>query len=449
MLTAARSYDPERGEPTAWLLGITARLIANSRRRQGRESAATARIAGRRLIDESDIERLEERIDAARASRAVLDALDRLRPRAREALMLVGAEGLSPTEAARVLGISAAAFRMRAERCPPGAQQDGCRCGRRRPTAGVPRPVRQELQAGRGHHPVNTETPAAGRFEDRLLAAILADFDNLAGHPAPPASLARYRKARRPVTIRRAGPALIAGAAAVTVGVVGVSALSGHPQSRGTQAATRPLAHPRIQTAAYVVDHMRAAMNANTAVEAVLEHAPDSQTGKPTFEEIWSIHGGDTDRIANLSPSGKPIDAYIVTETAHRTVSIHVSYQHRTWSKTTYPFGSASSPRSPGPVSETPEQAAAALRAEVAAGKMTLVGRATVDGQKAIELRQDTAQGLLDMWVSPATCLPIRTIATAPGVSQASDQAIRDDSANLRLVTAADAIPAGFTQVGA
>jgi hypothetical protein len=27
---AARSYDPQRGEPGAWLLGITARLIANA-----------------------------------------------------------------------------------------------------------------------------------------------------------------------------------------------------------------------------------------------------------------------------------------------------------------------------------------------------------------------------------------------------------------------------------
>jgi RNA polymerase sigma factor (sigma-70 family) len=113
VLTAAPFYDGGRGEPTAWLLGITARLIANSRRRTGRESAATARIAGRRLLDESDIERLEERIDAARASEAVLEALGRLKPTAREALLLVGAEGLSPAEAARVLGISAAAFRMR------------------------------------------------------------------------------------------------------------------------------------------------------------------------------------------------------------------------------------------------------------------------------------------------------------------------------------------------
>jgi RNA polymerase sigma factor (sigma-70 family) len=112
-LTAARSYDPQRGEPGAWLLGITARLIANARRRKVRESAALARFAGRRLIDQSDIERLEERIDAARCSQSVLAALDRLRPRAREALLLVSEAGLRPAEAARVLGISPAAFRMR------------------------------------------------------------------------------------------------------------------------------------------------------------------------------------------------------------------------------------------------------------------------------------------------------------------------------------------------
>jgi RNA polymerase sigma factor (sigma-70 family) len=110
---AARSYDRQRGEPGAWLLGITARLIVNARRRKARESAALARIAGRRLIGPSDIERLEERIDAARSSQAVIAALDRLRPRAREALLLVSEAGLQPAEAARVLGISPAAFRMR------------------------------------------------------------------------------------------------------------------------------------------------------------------------------------------------------------------------------------------------------------------------------------------------------------------------------------------------
>jgi RNA polymerase sigma factor (sigma-70 family) len=113
VLTAARSYDPGRGEPSAWLLGITARLIANENRRRYRENAATARIIGRRLIDASDIERLEERIDAARSSQQVAEALSRLKPGDREVLLLVSADGLTPAEAARVLGIGAAACRMR------------------------------------------------------------------------------------------------------------------------------------------------------------------------------------------------------------------------------------------------------------------------------------------------------------------------------------------------
>lgn len=113
VLTAARSYDPGRGEPTAWLLGIAARLIANEDRRRRRESSATARIVGHRLVDASDIERLEERIDAARSSEQVAEALGRLKPRAREVLLLVSADGLTPAQAARVLGISAAACRMR------------------------------------------------------------------------------------------------------------------------------------------------------------------------------------------------------------------------------------------------------------------------------------------------------------------------------------------------
>jgi hypothetical protein len=39
-----------------------------------RENAATARIIGHRLIDASDIERLEERIDAARSGQLAVEA---------------------------------------------------------------------------------------------------------------------------------------------------------------------------------------------------------------------------------------------------------------------------------------------------------------------------------------------------------------------------------------
>jgi RNA polymerase sigma factor (sigma-70 family) len=113
VLTSASHYDPERGEPTAWLFGISARLIADAHRRHGREWAAVHRMGARRLLGADDIDRIEEGIDASRAHQAVLRAIDGLRPNAREALLLVSDEGLSPSEAARVVGVSAAAFRMR------------------------------------------------------------------------------------------------------------------------------------------------------------------------------------------------------------------------------------------------------------------------------------------------------------------------------------------------
>ncbi len=112
-LASASRYDPARGEPVAWLLGIAARLLANRRRRRWRESEANARVAGRELLSPNDIERLEEHLDAHRSTPAVLGALNRLGPRSREALLLVGLEGLTPAEAARALGIAAPAFRMR------------------------------------------------------------------------------------------------------------------------------------------------------------------------------------------------------------------------------------------------------------------------------------------------------------------------------------------------
>ena len=84
---------------------------------------------------------------------------------------------------------------------------------------------------------------------------------------------------------------------------------------------------------------------------------------------------------------------------------------------------------------------------------MTLIGPATVDGQRAIHLVERTGGGAIRLWVSPVTYLPIREIDTAPGVSATSPRAIRDDyrwlpatPANLRLLTTAAAIPSGFTR---
>jgi hypothetical protein len=284
---------------------------------------------------------------------------------------------------------------------------------------------------------LNTDAPSEARFEDRLLTAILTDFDDLAAPPARP-SPAR----------RRATPVLIAGVAAAALAAADVATLGGH----ATTPAPQALSHPKVWTAAYVVAHMKSALNANTAVMEVISRAPNSQTGKPVTDETWTAPGSDTYRNEDLSATGQPTTGNLVTVTAHRTVSITINYRARTWAKTTYRFGSASSVGGPAPEPATPLQQAAQLRAQVKAGQVTLAGPATVDGQSAIHLRERQSGGLINLWVSPATYLPIREIDTAAGVPESSSKAIRDDyrwlpatPANLRMLTAAGAIPAGFT----
>ncbi len=292
---------------------------------------------------------------------------------------------------------------------------------------------------------MNTGISRESRFEERLLAAILDDFDHLTA-PAGP----------HPARRRRAVTALTATVVVVVVGVTAatLAGLSGPGPRHTLPPAAKIPASPKLQTAAYVVNHMNVALNANTAVLNIISHAPDSQTGKPVTDETWSTSLSNTSRSEELSPTGQPVTGSLLTVTAHRTVSITVNYRSRTWSTVTYPFGSATSARTPGPLPQTPLRQAAQLRAQVKAGQVTVTGRATVDGQTTIHLTEHLAGGQINLWVSPTTYLPVREIDTAAGVPLTSDKAIRNDyrwfpatAANLRLITAAAAIPAGFTQV--
>jgi hypothetical protein len=289
---------------------------------------------------------------------------------------------------------------------------------------------------------VNTPAPRPPRFEDRLLTAILDDFDHLTEPSARP---------RRVRSRRRAGvTALIAGATAAGVAVA-VAAL-GQPAARPAPvagaAAGRQHQHqqPAVLTAAYVVARLRSALNANTAVVATIDHAPNSQTGKPEIDEIWTSTLSPTYRIVDLSHAGRPVTGYLVTVRAHRTVSIVINYRARTWTRTVYPFGSAESARRPGPKPVTATGAAAQLRAEVRAGKVTLDGRATVDGQRAIHLTEHlSGGGVINLWVSPASYLPIREVDGAAGTIRDDYRWLPASRANLRLLTPAGAIPAGFS----
>ncbi|HEY6397823.1 MAG TPA: RNA polymerase sigma factor, partial [Solirubrobacteraceae bacterium] len=113
VLEAADQYDRSRGEVLAWMLGIARNLASDLSRNARRERTALTRVAGRRSLDRDEIAELEQRIDAAREREEIEAALERLSPRDREVLWLIGHDELSYAQAAQVLEIAPAAFRMR------------------------------------------------------------------------------------------------------------------------------------------------------------------------------------------------------------------------------------------------------------------------------------------------------------------------------------------------
>ena len=113
---AAARYKTALGTPRAWLYGIARNVLAMHVRRSVREASAVSRLQGRRLLEPDAIQRIVERIDAERDARELLAALDGLDENQRAVVELVAVDGLTPTEAAGVLGISPVAVRVRLHR---------------------------------------------------------------------------------------------------------------------------------------------------------------------------------------------------------------------------------------------------------------------------------------------------------------------------------------------
>lgn len=115
-ITSTSGFDPRRGAAVPWLLGIAAHEQARALRCRRREATAMDRLRGRALLDEEDHERLTARIDAARMAPRLRQALEALTPLERQMVELTSLDGLTPTEAAVVLGIRPSTARMRLNR---------------------------------------------------------------------------------------------------------------------------------------------------------------------------------------------------------------------------------------------------------------------------------------------------------------------------------------------
>lgn len=112
-LDSATGFDPRRGRPLAWLLGIAHNTLRRFYRQRKTDHQAAARFAGRRLLDAEDIVRIEEQIDAEHRTRQARNVLCALSPSERELVELVDVTGLSPKEAAKVMGLVPGTVRVR------------------------------------------------------------------------------------------------------------------------------------------------------------------------------------------------------------------------------------------------------------------------------------------------------------------------------------------------
>lgn len=115
-IESAHRYRPRRGAPKAWLYGIARVLVANDRRRQGRERAGEEGLRGSTLLDEDDAVRLDARIDATASSRELYAAMDGLPEAERAVLELVAIDELTVAEAAAAVGVRPGTARVRLHR---------------------------------------------------------------------------------------------------------------------------------------------------------------------------------------------------------------------------------------------------------------------------------------------------------------------------------------------
>lgn len=117
-LAAVDASQTYRGEaaPRAWLYGIARHVVSSHHRSSARAVRAVNRIAARELLDDDATDRILARIHSQCQTRRLYQSLAALPERQRAVVELVAVDGLSLTEAANALGITAGNARVRYHR---------------------------------------------------------------------------------------------------------------------------------------------------------------------------------------------------------------------------------------------------------------------------------------------------------------------------------------------
>jgi RNA polymerase sigma-70 factor (ECF subfamily) len=113
VITHFGTFDPRKGTARAWVFGIARRVYASYCESYTQQQHKMQRLAGRRDLDQDQVEELLDRIDAERAGRALVTGLAALPERDRAVVEMVDLAGLQPKEAATALGLAPGTVRMR------------------------------------------------------------------------------------------------------------------------------------------------------------------------------------------------------------------------------------------------------------------------------------------------------------------------------------------------
>ena len=120
------SFDAGKGTARSWLFGIATRVYAQHCEQAAGGRDAAAQLAGRRGLEVDEIEELAARIDAEQAGRELLASCSQLPGLERTAVELVDLAGLTPKEAAAVLGVPRGVLRARLFRARARLRREQC-----------------------------------------------------------------------------------------------------------------------------------------------------------------------------------------------------------------------------------------------------------------------------------------------------------------------------------
>ena len=112
------SFDLDRLSARPWLYGIATNVVAHHRRSENRRFHAMARLASARIDDHTDLvgDRVSASIDADRAGKRLVSAIDDLPAEERDTLLLFAWEELSYSDIAAALDIPVGTVRSRLNR---------------------------------------------------------------------------------------------------------------------------------------------------------------------------------------------------------------------------------------------------------------------------------------------------------------------------------------------